>query len=106
MRAGDLKQRIELQIPSRSQNSMGEWIDTFATQATVWGAIEPLSGNRLFLAQQANSQIQGVVRIRYRSGVVPTMKLKFGQRYFQILAIIDRDEEHKELQLFYKEIII
>lgn len=103
MRSGELKQRIELQIPTRSQSS-GEWLDTFTTQATIWGAIEPLSGNRLFLAQQANSQIQGVCRIRYREGVTPRMRLKFGTRIFQIVSIINRDEANQELQLWYREI--
>jgi SPP1 family predicted phage head-tail adaptor len=103
MRAGELKQRIELQIPTRSQSS-GEWIDTYTTQATIWGAVEPLSGNRLFLAQQANSQVQGVVRIRYRSGVTPKMRLKLGERIFQIISIINRDEANEELQLWYREI--
>ena len=103
MRSGELNKRIELQIPTRSQSS-GEWIDTYTTQATIWGAIEPLSGNRLFLAQQANSQIQGVIRIRYRKDVTPKMRVKYNNRYFQIISIINKDESNKELQLWYREI--
>jgi SPP1 family predicted phage head-tail adaptor len=106
MRAGELKQRIELQTPSRSLNSMNELIDTYATTATIWAAIEPLTGNRLFLAQQANSEVQGICRIRYRTDVNPLMRIKYGTRYFQIIAIIDRDELNKELLLTYKEITI
>ncbi len=103
MRIGELKQRIELQIPSRSQNSIGEWVDTFVTQATIWAAIEPLSGNRLFQAQQANSQVQGIIRIRYRSNIEPTMRIKQGERIFKILSIINLNEANEELHLLYKE---
>jgi len=105
MRSGDLRQRIEIQIPTRALNSINELIDTYTTQDTVWGAIEPLSGNRLILAQQSNSQVQGLIRIRYRKGIVPRMRLKVENRYFQIISIVDRDELHKEIQLFYKEIV-
>ncbi len=103
MRAGDLNKRIELQLPARSISS-GETVDTFSTTATVWAAIEPLSGNRLFLAQQANSEGQGIIRLRYRTGVVPKMRIKYPDRYFQIISIIDRNEDNAELQLLYKEI--
>jgi len=106
MRAGDLRQRIELQAPYRSLNSMNELIDTYTTKDTVWAAIEPLTGNRLFLAQQANSEVQGICRIRYRADVNPMWRIKFGYRYFQIISIIDRDEINKELHLTYKEIQI
>jgi len=55
-------------------------------------------------ANQPNSEVQGMIRIRDRTGVLPTMRLKVEERYFQILGIIDRDERHKELQILYKEI--
>ena len=103
MRSGELRHRIELQTNTPVANAIDELVDTYTTFATVWGAIEPLSGNRLFLAQQADSQIQGVVRIRYRKDVVPTMRIKFGSRYLQIISIIDREERHQELQVMYKE---
>ena len=106
MRAGELKQRIELQSPYRSLNSMNELIDTYTTKATIWAAIEPLTGNRLFMAQQANSEVQGICRIRYRTDVNPLMRIKYGNRYFQIKVIIDRDELNKELHLLYQEITI
>ena len=104
MRAGDLNKRIELQMPTRSISS-GETIEAFTTHATVWAALEPFSGNRLFLAQQANSEVQGICRIRYRAGVVPKMRIKYMDRYFQIISIVDRDEDNAEIQLLYKEIL-
>ena len=105
MRAGELRQHVELQVPTRSQNTMNEWIDTFATQATVWGAIQPLSGRLLFSAQQANSEVEGRVVIRYRRDVKPSWRIKFGNRYFKILSIINSQEDKEELQLLYREII-
>ena len=104
MRAGELRHRITLQKNNPAPNSIGEAVDTWTDLATVWAAIEPLSGNRLFQAQQANSEIQGVVRIRYRSDVLATMRIVHIARYFQVLSIIDTEERHQELHLFYKEL--
>ena len=103
MRAGDLRQRLELQAPYVSANDMLEGTQAFSTQATVWGAVEPLSGNLLFSAQQANSEVQGRVRIRYRSDIQPTWRIKFGNRYLRILSIINVNERNQELHFLYKE---
>ena len=103
MRIGSLQWRITLEQNTPTANAMGEMVDTYSDFATVWAAIEPLTGNRLFQAQQANSLATGVVRIRYLAGVLPTMRIRFGTRYFQILTIIDVDMNHVELHLLYKE---
>lgn len=105
MESGKLNKYIELQAPVRSQNAMNEWIDTYTTQIFIWGAIEPLSGNRLFQAQQANSEVQGIIKIRYRRNFTATMRLKLGQRIFKIISIIDPDEQHQELNIYYKEVL-
>lgn len=103
MKAGKLKQRIELQVPVISVNDMLEPFQSYITQATVWGAVEPLSGNLLFNAQQANSEVQGRVRIRYRSDIQPTWRIKYGDRYLKIISIINPLDSNQELHLLYKE---
>lgn len=82
---------------------MGEYVDTWADYVTVWAAIEPLSGRLLFEAQQANSEVQGRVRIRYREDILSTMRMQFGSRYLQVLSIINNKERNEELQILYKE---
>jgi SPP1 family predicted phage head-tail adaptor len=105
MNAGDLNKRVELQIPTTSTNSMGETILTYTTRATVWAAVEPMSGRLLFEAQQANSQVQGRVRIRYRTDIKPTWRIKYGTRYLEILSIVNYKEANDDLQILYKETI-
>ena len=98
-----MRHRITIEIVSRSQNEIGEWYDSWSTWATVWGSIEPNSGKRYFEAMQANSEVQGTIIIRYRTGVLPTMRVKYGGRTFKILSIVQPKENMKELQLLYKE---
>jgi SPP1 family predicted phage head-tail adaptor len=103
MRAGLLRHRLTLQIPSKSTNAFGEWIESWSDWVTVWGSIEPNLGKRYFEAKQANSEVQGLIRIRYRTGVKPTMRVKFGDRTFRIISIVHPFEKRQELHLLYKE---
>jgi SPP1 family predicted phage head-tail adaptor len=72
--------------------------------ATVWAAIEPASGNKYYQALQATSSITGMVRIRYRSDIRSTWRIKFGERILTIVDIIDVKEQRSELQIAYKEL--
>jgi len=103
MNAGDLRHSIIIQIPQRVKNSIGEWYDSWTTWATVYAAIEPLSGKRYMEGKQANSDVTGIVRIRYRAGVIPTMRLLYGSRILQIVSIVDSKEKHEEIQIYYRE---
>ena len=103
MRAGRLRHRLTFQMPTKAKNAMGEWYETWATWATVWGSIEPNSGKKYFEGMQANSEVQGKIVIRYRMGVKPIMRVKYGNRYFNIISIVHPQERRKELDLMYKE---
>lgn len=103
MKAGDLRHSIIIQVPQRSRDTVGGAVDTFVTWATVWAAIEPLSGKRYMEGKQLNAEVDGVVRIRYRAGVLPTMRILFGSKILQIVSIINPREKNEELQIMYRE---
>ena len=103
MRAGALRHRITLQIPALTRNAMGEYVPTYADWATVWGSIEPNSGKRFMEALQANSEIQGSVLIRYRDGLRPDMRIKYGNRILDIISIVHIAERRRDIRIYYKE---
>ena len=103
MEAGRLKHRITIQIPVKSKNDFDEVIETFQDWVTVSASIEPNRGRMYFEAKQANSEVEGRIIMRYRSGVLPTMRVKYGDRVFKIISIIQPKENFKELNLLYKE---
>jgi len=118
MRAGLLRHRITIQFNTPTQNDFDEWVDSWSDWATVWASIEPLRGKSYFEAKQANSEVEGLIRIRYRGegsmefpytfpitfgGIRPTMRIKFGDRYFNIISVIQPFERKRELNLLYKE---
>jgi len=103
MRAGDLCHRITFQKNTPTANSMNEFVDTWADYVTVWASLVPLTGNKYFMAKQANSEVKGIVRIRHRSDITATMRIKYGSRYLLIDSITNVEERNKELDIYYRE---
>lgn len=103
MQAGKLNQRIELQSATTAADSYGEPIQTWATYATVWAAVVPLSGRELIYAQQVSSETNIRITIRYTSSVAVGHRVKYGTRYFDINAVIDRDMRNEQIELMCKE---
>lgn len=105
MKAGDLRHQVTIQRLVQGQGASGEVTLTWTPFATVWGAVEPLSGREYWQAQQTASETSIRVRVRYLAGVVPTMRVLYGSRVFEILSIVDQEERHRELQLMCRELI-
>jgi SPP1 family predicted phage head-tail adaptor len=100
---GSLRQRIELQSRTDTQDATGQAVPTWATYATVWAAIEPLTGRELIAAKQAQSQDTVKVRCRYLTGILTTHRVLFGTRILAINAVINLDERNRELNLMCTE---
>ena len=77
MRAGDLRHRVTFQALGITQDpGTGEEIEGWTT---VWdkvpASVEPLSARDLIAAQAGQSEASGRMVIRYRPGVLPTMRI-------------------------------
>jgi len=103
MRAGALRQRLTFQKETRARNSFNEEVVTWATHVTVWGSVTPNAGKKYYEALQANAEVTGEVRIRYRSDILPTMRILHGSRVLEIVAIANPQERDRELLIYYKE---
>ncbi|MCQ2994018.1 phage head closure protein [Pseudomonas syringae] len=79
MRAGSLRHRIAFQALGLSQDpETGEDVQAWAT---VWdkvaASVEPLSARDLIAAQAGQSEASGRMVIRYRPGVLATMRILY-----------------------------
>lgn len=106
MRAGQLRHRVTIQQFTQTQNEYGEIVEGWTTFATVWAAVEPLRGREFWDAQQLNAEVTARIRLRYLSGVGPTMRVVYDGRTFEVDSVIDVDERHRELQLMCKEVVV
>lgn len=105
MEAGKLRNRVDLQRVTVTRDSHGDQVKTWATLATVWASIEPLSGREFLQASQVMSDV--TVRIKIRGNpdlaLTPKDRVKFGARVFDIRHVIDWGGRGVETQLLCTE---
>jgi SPP1 family predicted phage head-tail adaptor len=84
LKAGELRERVALQQPTYASDAAGAVVPTFATAATVWAKVEPLSDAMTAQAMQAFGSISHRVTIRYYSGITSGWRILWGTRIFDI----------------------
>ena len=100
MNPGKLRHRITLQEYREILDQYGTPIDQgWQDVATVWASVEPIQGREYIQLQNTQSGLTTRIRIRYRPGITPAMRVLYGTRVFDIQSVIDFEERHIELQL-------
>jgi SPP1 family predicted phage head-tail adaptor len=103
MRIGDLNKRITLQYQTKVPDGMGKFIISWVDADTIWAAIWPVSANEIIAANTISMVVSHRIRIRYRSILKSSWRVKFGNRYFAIVSIINKNEKNELLDLMCKE---
>lgn len=104
LEAGRLDKRVTLQAHGITQDANGTPVEGWSDVATVWAAVEPLSGREFFAAAQVQAEQMQRITIRYRTGVTTAMRVAWAGRLFDITAVIDWRERHEALQLMCREL--
>lgn len=107
MDIGKLRHRLKIYNKGTiTRNGTGEEIPAYdALVATVWGAVEPLSGREFLEATQVQADVTFRIRIRYRNDLRPEMRVVEGSHTYQIEAVLDQFGERKELHLMCHEVL-
>lgn len=103
MKAGSLRHRVVVEQKTATADGYGGSTLAWTTFATVWAAIEPVSGREYFQAQQFQAAVTHKVTIRYLSGINTTMRVKHNSRVFNIHSILNIEERCRELVLMCEE---
>ena len=99
MRAGRLRHRLTLQSRTETRSATGSVTTAWATEGTVWGAIEPISGKEyLALAQTQNETAVRIV-LRYYSGLDESWRVVSGGKAYSIQSLINTDERDHTITL-------
>ena len=106
---GKMRHRVTFQSFAGAVDSFGDPLQGDDSQwedvATLWAAIDPVSGKEFYAAQQSQSTVSHKVRCRYQSGLTTAMRIKYGRRLFKILSIIDWEERHESLLIMCQEAV-
>ena len=108
MRAGRLRHRVHLERPAESQSATGEVTRTWERYASVWAAVEPVSGRERFADDRPQSDLTHRVVLRGLSTAVwPRDRVIFrdrnGDRVLEIEHVADRDERGITVELMVRE---
>jgi SPP1 family predicted phage head-tail adaptor len=106
MRAGQLRERVQLQAFTAASDSYGQPIESWAELATVWGDVKPLASREGFTpgAGQVQATATHKVRIRYRADLDEKMRVIWRTRVLQVEAVQDPDQRTRETVLMCLEI--
>lgn len=105
MIVGKLRHKVKLQHRSENQATDGSVTYSWTTYATVWAAINPISGKEAFIAQQVKAEANFEIEIRYNSAVIPSDRVLFGVRVFDINYPKNPDERNEYQILLCKETV-
>lgn len=107
IRAGRYRHRITIQQTTQTRDSYGGVADTWSTYVAAWASIEPLQiGSReWFDAQKVNAEVSHLVKMRYRSGVIPKMRIAWDSRTFDVRVVLNAEERDRELQMLVMEAV-
>jgi len=77
MQAGALRHRVTIQAATETQNDFGEVTKTWSDLATVWAAVEALSGREYFEARQLQRSTLTRMIIRWRDDVTAGHRVRW-----------------------------
>lgn len=99
MKSGRLRDLVTIQAKTVTRQGNGEEIRAWTTFAQQWADIQPLSGRELLTLRDEMASVTTRIRMRYLAGVVPTMRVVYGDSVYEITEVIDRDNRRAELEL-------
>ena len=92
-----MKHRVSLQSLSQVSDSQGGFTETWATDAELWAAIDPIKGYERYQAQQVQTPVTHKITIRYRSDVTTKKRFLYGSRVFAIKEVLNENEDNRYL---------
>ncbi len=86
--SGTLRHRVLIQQQVTTRDSDGieqtAWVDV----ATVWASVEPLSAREFIQSGQTQSAVTARITMRYRDGLLPSMRLIHRGEVFNIAGLL------------------
>jgi SPP1 family predicted phage head-tail adaptor len=104
-RIGDMDKSITFQTATETSDGMGaggtlSWANTL----TTWAAIRPLRGRELLSEGKLEHTVTHRVFCWYSALINAKQRISYDSRAFQIISIINPNEENVEMEILVEEI--
>ncbi len=97
MRAGRLRDKITIQQPSVTVDSVGEAVTTWSDFITRRASVTPFRSNEFVKFDQEQVETRVVFSLRYVTGITNKMRIVLSGKYYDIISIVDDENRHREL---------
>ncbi|MBM7598473.1 SPP1 family predicted phage head-tail adaptor [Virgibacillus halotolerans] len=101
------RNRISFQQEQDYQTDEGHWVTDLVDVADigkVWAEIKSIRGNEFIIAGANAVDVSARITMRYNKHVTDDMKIKFGDRMYDITFINNLEERNIELEILASEV--
>lgn len=106
IRAGELNTWATFRRSTKLKSTSGQVVETWADACTVPAKKETTGGGEFYAAQKKNAETTALVTVRYTQKIDDRMRLKHGNREYEILPPInDVDNAHIKMLVSCKEVV-
>lgn len=95
-----MRNRVRIQERAVSRDTFGAAVLSWATVATRWARIEPLSGREAWQAQQVRPDVTHRATVRYYAGLNPAHRLLDSSgAVYNVSSVLDTDSRRRQQEL-------
>lgn len=101
---GKLNKRITFLKLAEKEDDMGQTKTEWGQYRSVWATVKPFKSSESGFMGKLKPDVTHRFYVRYRNDISPDMRIKYGNRTFEISGIIDMDEQHRLLEIQAQEV--
>lgn len=101
---GKLDKRIVLQKTTETEDELGNTKVGWQDYKSVWATVKPYKSSEVNFMHKLKPEVTHRFYLRYRTGVYQDMRIKYRGHVFEIVGVLDMDEEHRLLEIQAKEV--
>ncbi len=106
MDIGRTNKRVAFCRLKEKTNSLMQTEQEMEVVKTVWASVEPVRGREYQEAQRIRPELTYKITTRYHKEVTPDMFIKYKDRYFNIISVINVRERNEMLEIVCTEKIM
>jgi len=103
MDIGRMNKRVTFCRYKEKKNELMQNEQALESKKTVWASVEPMRGREYQEAQRIRAELTYKITTRFQEETTPDMLIKFKDRYFQIISIINVRERNEMLEIVCTE---
>ena len=103
IRPGEMRERVTVQMPVRTTNSVGESTLSWSDVRTVWASVNGVSASEALQDGQQQVTLTHRLRFRYFEGLTQQHRFLWRSRVLHIVSLLEYDNRSEHVALCEEE---